>query len=371
MAVLREVVNRLRSRTFTNFELDLNGHLTFTVSAAADVPTVDRITLGILDQVIRHIDEAFRPVTDTLRETAKNFIQKDLRGKQVLGPYRQYSWSYGSDPWNTREKESLFAIKPLRIKTSTVVFDVSPQLAAVTRNVKRLKLLTEGAVIDYYERSYKEHPQRDQYAITKIGRSSLQIAAREENTAEQVSRALLGESIGLRPSRRSIDRWPPATTAYWGFSTVALAIFTVAIAAVRVTPLWLGAVALSLALTVTIALLLARLGGASVPKTALGMSPSVIVIGFAVYYGSLMIGTHPSVDVVATAEPHLVDAFLLSLGMASTGGFFDFALKSVEVRVAALIEMLLMVTVAGGSLYAGARAAWRRIGDLLRGGAQG
>ena len=71
------------------------------------------------------------------------------------------------------------------------------------------------------------------------------------------------------------------------------------------------------------------------------MSPAAIVLGFAVYYGLLMTGDHPSITVTSIRAPHLVDAFLLSLGMASTAGFFDLSLHTTPVRVVAFAEALL------------------------------
>jgi len=101
-------------------------------------------------------------------------------------------------------------------------------------------------------------------------------------------------------------------------------------------------------------------------KTALGMAPSAIVLGFAVFYGFAMRGSHPSVAITATKVPHLVDALLLSFGLASTGGFFDLGLRTLTVRVVAFAEMLLMLSIAGGSLYLAAHAVWDRLGEILR-----
>jgi hypothetical protein len=101
------------------------------------------------------------------------------------------------------------------------------------------------------------------------------------------------------------------------------------------------------------------------------MSPSIIVLGFAVYYGSLMRGSDPAVTVTATGAPHLVDTFLLSLSLASTGGLFDLGLHTTVVRVVAFAEMLLMVSVAGRSLYVGAHGVWDRLGQMLGTNVQG
>jgi hypothetical protein len=199
--------------------------------------------------------------------------------------------------------------------------------------------------------------------------SSLKIVGCRDGVAEDVAAALLGEPVG--PAGRSIDRWPPASTVYWGVSTLALACFAVAIAGARITSGWLALTAIGATVAAGFAVIMARRGGASMLKTALGMSPSIIVFGFAIYYGSLMGGNNPSVTVAVSKVPHLVDAFLLSVGMASTGGFFDLGLHTTVVRVVAFAEMLLMVTVAGSSLYVGAHAVWERLGDIVSTNIQG
>lgn len=362
--VIARAANQLRSGNVTvKYDLTLDGNLTIEISATEYLPTVDRITDRILADVKRYADEAFRPLSENMVAAITQFLAADRAVKGRLGTYDESYFRF--------MRTSFFGMTPLRIVTSAVDFSVESRVAAAARDRRRLNLLAEGSVLDYFERNYRARPRPNQYTITQNKRSSLQVASDEEGVAEDVSAALLGESRGSRAARRSLDRWPPATTPYWGVGTLASAIFALAISAFGITPIWLAVTALGAAVTVGSALMMARRAGASMPKTALGMSPSVIVLAFAVYYGSLMLGSHPSVIVAATTAPHLVDAFLLSLGMASTGGFFDLALRATAVRVAAFAEMLLMVSVAGGSLYAGARAAWDRLSDVIRIGLPG
>lgn len=59
----------------------------------------------------------------------------------------------------------------------------------------------------------------------------------------------------------------------------------------------------------------------------------------------------------------MVDLFLLSFGVASTGGFLDLHLSGLGIRVSALLEMLLVVGVAGTSLVVAARTLVDRLAN--------
>ena len=362
--VVEHAVAQLRTaHVTTSCDITLGGDLTIEISAADHVPAPDYVTATILREIVRYSDRACQSLPEKIRECTDRFRKADRAGR-ANRPWLDQSYErFG--------REALFKMTSFRTVLSTVDFSVDSRVAAAVRNRRRLESYAERSVLGYYEGLSRSRPEPDKYAISRGGRSALRITSAEAGTAEEVAAALLGESRGSRPARRSIDGWPPASTPYWGLSTLASAVFAVVIAAFAVTPAWLAITALGTAAAVGSALVLARRAGASVLKTLLGMSPSAIVLGFAVYYGSLMLGRHPQVVVAATAVPHLVDAFLLSLGMATTGGFFDLALRATAVRVAAFAEMLLMVSVVGGSLYAGARAAWDRLSEALRIGAEG
>jgi hypothetical protein len=344
-------------------ELPGDGNLMLKISATEEAPTVDRITAGILDAAKRHADEAFELFQELKRQSINTFLDDD-RGRRV----RAYTDSSG----NLKLPYEFFEMTNLKIVSTTVEFSIGSQVAAATRDKKRLEFLAERSVFDYYESTGRDQPGPDQYIIARSEeRRALRVSADGEGVAENVTVALLSVPRGRRSTRRPIDYWPPATTPYWGSSTLVLAAFTVAIAAFRVSPGLLWVTVLGLAVAVGFALIMSGRDGASIPKTALGMFPSVIVLGFAVYYGLHMMGRHPSVTVAATSAPHLVDALLLSLGMASTGGFFDLGLHTTAVRVAAFLEMLLMVSVAGSSLYVGAQAAWGKLANIVSTEVQG
>jgi hypothetical protein len=358
IAVLEAAKRQFKGADATiEYELADDDNVTLKISASNDFDTPECITAQILNEAIRRVDEAFNSFSNLITESIDDFIKKDYRGERILGPY-----SYSGREHSERR---FFAMAKFQIATSTIDFSVGSQVAAASRNQRQLKSHAERSVQTYYQSESGERPKPEQYTIEQNRGSSLQISADIEGIAEGVSGALLGEPRIPRLTRRSIDRWPPYSTPYWGVGTLALAIFAVAIAAFPVTPIWLAVTALGVALAVGSALIMARLAGASVPKTALGMTPSIVVMGFAVYYGSLMRGIDPSLTIPTTKAPHLVDAFLLSIGMASTGGFFDLNLRATAVRVVAFAEMLLIVSIAGGSLYVAAGAIWDRLRDNI------
>jgi hypothetical protein len=105
--------------------------------------------------------------------------------------------------------------------------------------------------------------------------------------------------------------------------------------------------------------------GASATGTVLALGPAMVIMSFAIIYGVLSLADEPAVS-MATGSAHLVDVYLLLFGVASTGGFLDLTLHGRAARVLALTEMLLMVSVAGGSLYVATRAAWVRLLDVVR-----
>ncbi|GAA3367084.1 hypothetical protein GCM10017744_077720 [Streptomyces antimycoticus] len=127
---------------------------------------------------------------------------------------------------------------------------------------------------------------------------------------------------------------------------------------------WLVAAAAAAFAIVVGTLSFARRQGASISRTLLGIGPALLIIGFAIFYGFFARGNAPSV--VVGQQPHLVDVFLLSFGIASTGGFLDVGVHGLAVRVAALLGMLSMVTVAGSSLAVASRTLWIRISETVR-----
>jgi hypothetical protein len=339
-------------------DITLDGSLILKISVIEAIPTVDRITPSSFYAAKRHANGVVQEFERLHGEVSRDFVN-------TRGVGRRIGFSYTS-PYSYREPRDFFEISDLKTEATTVEFSISPQVFAASRSRKRLDLLAERSIFDYHESTRRDQPRPDQYSVARSEEfRSLRVSSSDEEIAENVTAALLSEPYARRPFRRSIDYWPPATTPYWGGWTLILAGFSLVIAPFRVSlGLLLGTV-LGLTISVGFALIMSWRGGANIPKTALGMSPAGIVLGFAFYYGLLMMGRHPSVTIMTTGAPHLVDAFLLSLGMASTGGFFDLGLHTTAVRVAAFAEMLLMVSVAGSSLYVGAQAAWSKLANIV------
>ncbi|MGW8970126.1 hypothetical protein [Streptomyces platensis] len=127
---------------------------------------------------------------------------------------------------------------------------------------------------------------------------------------------------------------------------------------------WLVTAAAAALATLVGTLSFARRQGASISRALIGLGPALLIIRFAIFYGFFARGNAPSV--VVGQQPHMVDVFLLSFGIASTGGFLDVGLHGLAVRVAALLELLLMVTVAGSSLAVAARTLWTRFSETVR-----
>ena len=151
--------------------LAIDGDLILEISATDSGPTPDHITTRSLEDTKRHADEALQ-----------SFSHLIARG-------------FGS----TATRDTLAAA----IMTSTTDFSVGSEIAAATRDQRRLEFLTECSVIDYYEKAYRNHPRPDQYTITPGEGSSLRISAMED-IAEDVAAALLGDPRGPRPTRRSV-----------------------------------------------------------------------------------------------------------------------------------------------------------------------
>jgi len=252
-----------------------------------------------------------------------------------------------------------------------VEFEVSKEIAAVARDPFVLRSRVRETILDSYSRR-RWAPSSEINGVEPVwlGAQTILLHARVRKAAEDVTAILLATAAGVEVTRRSIDRWPPSTAPYWGGGNLILAVYVIAVAWLRVTPISLLVTVAVSALAIFLVLVAARKGGAVLANVALGMAPSAVIMGCAVYYGASMIGTNPSIILTWTTSRHLVDAFLLSFGLASTGGIFDLGLRSTTSRVVALAEMLLMLSVIGTSIYRGARATWDRLAEIGQGNSQ-
>lgn len=194
--------------------------------------------------------------------------------------------------------------------------------------------------------------------------------------AEKVAAAVLREVPPVQPFETVLDTWRTSSVRYWGSANLILIAMSLVLARLRVdtTTLILASVVL---LTVVVAA--ARVGyvrGARLGRTLLGLTPIFIVISFAIIY-SWLSTTSPGMTSQlltsprAEAPPTWVDDLLLSLDVASFGGFLDLQPHSLDLRWAAYVEMLLMASVGGVTLYHTARLLWSTIQDLRRPAPQG
>jgi hypothetical protein len=254
-----------------------------------------------------------------------------------------------------------------QLATSTVTIEVNRAIAAAARSSSRLARYMHHAISDYYSRRGQRvpEPMRFRAVAVTIARSRTGVRIASSGTvAEDVARAVLSVPR-IQASVRSIDTWPPASAPFWSVGTLVLAALAVVEAPTRITNGILAMTVVLLLAVAAAAIALSWRGGAAIWKTALGLAPACILILFAVFFGYHMNGPRP--DVVGVASPpRMIDAFLVSIGIASTGGFLDVKLSQLGVRVAALVEMLLMVTVAGGSLYTAGHEAWSKLTEALR-----
>ncbi len=99
--------------------------------------------------------------------------------------------------------------------------------------------------------------------------------------------------------------------------------------------------------------------GASTVKSCQLLAAPTVVYGFGIAYGVLLTRHPPGVSLPTLTEGSVsvADAILLSLGVATTGSFLDFELSSMLSRRLALIEMLLLISLAGATLYSAATSA--------------
>ena len=344
-------------------------HIQIDVAASEDAPSLDRVSIATLERAKRLIGTTIETFGKAISRSVS-----ELSGAHPgqVGPSHSVYYSIGLGEYTYGGPYDFFASLTPRVLSEGVKFDVDSQIASSCRDPVQLRALVTTTVHDAYARTpWKEVPNTKFVEMELLDAHTVSLTAEVPDVVESVVEAVLEVATSAVPTRRAIDRWPPASTPYWGTGNLILAIVVVAIAAFPITAIWLGVTAIIAALVLTSVLVFARRAGADLAKVALGMAPATIILGCAVYYGACMIIAPPSVVVTATPNPHLVDAFLLSVGMASTGGFFDLALRATAPRVVALAEMLLMVSVAGSSLYVGARALWGRMSEIGQGVNQG
>lgn len=156
---------------------------------------------------------------------------------------------------------------------------------------------------------------------------------------------------------RNVDSWPVHWAPYAGGGVLVMILLAMIMAWWPVGYIS-GVIAALCVLTVTTGATLAgRHKGASPMRVSLGMSPILIVWIFAIIYAVTGWIAWPT-DPVAWVHP-----LLLSLSIATTVGYLDYEVGAVvTVRLVTMVEMLLVVSILGGSVV----GAFRSIMEGLR-----
>ena len=240
-----------------------------------------------------------------------------------------------------------------------VCVDVSSRVAAAVRDPEQLKSLVRSAVIDRSARFGGSLPAELGCEVDLVPPATVRVRGNVDDVREAVD-AILGPPLRRSALGRVVDSWPPSAAPYWGGGTLACAAIAIALSWSLVVPWAILALVAGSVLAAGVVLMMGRRAGAYLPRILVGLSPAALVTGFAALYSVQMLGLHPGVN-VPQRPAHMVDAFLLSFGVATTGGFLDLSPHSLTVRVEALVEMLLVVSLAGGSMFIAGRAVWRQL----------
>jgi hypothetical protein len=334
--------------------------LTIDATTTETTAVYDQISVSLVETMLRDIDDAVEAFGGLITTTAW-----DVASSGPGAAADSVFFQAGLVPVIWDRSAHILLSGAGHVVTSTVTLDVPKNVAAVGRRPEHLRALVERSIVDGYASRGRRTPRHAAYTVEMLRPTRLRVRSDADATAEDVVRSVLAAPTGRPTPPRSIDRWPPPTTPYWAGGSLVVTGYCALVGSAPVTTGWLIVSGIVLVSAVTATLTIARRNGASVPRTALGMAPVSVILGFAIVFGAFMHGMHASVT-VTTASPHLVDAFLLSFGIASTGGFLDLGLRGLAARVAAFFEMLLMVSVAGSSLYTASKLAWAELSDVLR-----
>jgi hypothetical protein len=168
--------------------------------------------------------------------------------------------------------------------------------------------------------------------------------------------------------QRAVAGPPPGVLTSLRIGAVAvtsIALMTIGLSFASASSLAVGILA---ALTVGIAGVAMRQawhGPWSSPTRVLaGMSPMLVIVGFAVVYGLVMDNSQTAITHSGHHVTSLGDALLLSLNVALTGGIPDLTLTG-TVRVVVYIEMVLFIGTVGASVTLAGRWALRELKSLL------
>ena len=339
--------------------------LRVTVRAAEHVGDNGEITLALLEAIARDVTDRLSDIGRAISSAQEELADRS-KGARVDTVY--YAAGFG---WSLHgENDHIFRRSPTTTVATSVEFSISASVAAAIRRPDQLTTKTRTAVVGRSVYLGRRPPAATTYAVALAEGPSLRIDGPNVEALD-VARALLSTPRQSFTPQRVVDEWPPTAAPFWAAGSLTIALVALVSAPLSVSAgavITIGALVL---ITVTGACGLARRSGASVWATLLGLAPAVIVSGFSVIYGLFACWGHGDVTTAGGATPHMVDVYLLSFGIASTGGFLDLGIRGVAVRTFALLEMLSIVGVAGGSLLLATRAVLTRISETIRNGQQG
>jgi hypothetical protein len=245
-----------------------------------------------------------------------------------------------------------------------VRFDLGVPLRAATSDRDRLNAYVAAALAQ--ERAGWRAPDLKlrSVVVERAGECLVVRSSRSRESAEDVARALLAPAARWIPRQRRLDAWPPTSVRYWSRAGLCLVVLALAAAPLPLSVVSVSAVGLATFAIAVLACRFARDAGARVAPTALGIAAPLVILAFGLVYGLAMELGSGSITTPNDSD-RLVEPFLLSLAVATTAGFLDFALEASWVRLVAFVEMLTIIGVAGGSAYTLARGASSRLRALL------
>lgn len=160
-----------------------------------------------------------------------------------------------------------------------------------------------------------------------------------------------------RPILQAISKRP-----FWAYGTVALLSISFMLSWLRLSTGSIVALGAAAVATTALALSLARRHGL-VRRTAIGLVPVLIVVAFAVVYS--IAGLTGEALELQGEPPHLRDALLLSLSLASTVGVLDLSVSG-WLRSIAYLEMLLVAGYLSAAALMTVRSLSVRLDQTIR-----
>jgi hypothetical protein len=186
------------------------------------------------------------------------------------------------------------------------------------------------------------------------------------NDAEKVAGIILGAVPPVQPAETMLETWRTPSVRYWGTANLLLVAMSLVLAPFPVSLITLAVAGIVLLLVDAAAARAGYMRGARLDLTLLGLTPVTIVFVFAIIYGWLSLDPPGMISPLEHAPATWVDSLLLSLDVASFGGFLDLQLHSLALRWTAYLEMLSLASIGGITLYHTAQSLWSALRDLRR-----